>query len=62
MLGEVVVRVHVSLMMFAVVKFHDLAGDGGLESAIVICRAVRWRIESLRGDLMVVKYMVDLGE
>ena len=49
-------------MMFAVVKFHDLAGDGGLESAIVICRAVRWRIESLRGDLMVVKYMVDLGE
>ena len=41
LLGEVVVRVYVSLMMLAVVELHDLAGDGGLESAIVICRNIR---------------------
>ena len=39
--GEVVVRVYISLVMLAVVELHDLAGDGGLESAIVICHNIR---------------------
>lgn len=37
LLGEVVVGVYVGLVVFAMVELHDLAGDGGLESAIVIC-------------------------
>ena len=41
LLGEVVVRVYVGLVMLAVVEFHDLAGDGGLQSAIVICRIIK---------------------
>lgn len=40
LLGEVVVGVYVCLVVFAVMELHDLAGDGGLESTIVICRDV----------------------
>ena len=38
LLGSGVVRIHIGLVMFGVMKFHDLAGDGGLEGAIIICR------------------------
>ena len=41
MLGEIVVGIYVGLVVFAMVKLHDLAGDGGLESAIVIYSEVR---------------------
>ena len=46
LLGKVVVGIHVSLVMFAVMELHDLAGDGGLESAIVIYGDVRDSIEA----------------
>jgi hypothetical protein len=36
LLREVVERGHVGLMMLGVVQLHDLAGDGGLERAVVI--------------------------
>ena len=49
LLGEVVVGVYVCLVVFAVMKLHDLAGDGGLESTIVICRDVRASIGSFKG-------------
>ena len=42
LLGEVVVRVYIGLVMLAVVELHDLAGDGGLESAIVIYGNIRY--------------------
>ena len=42
LLGEGVVGVYVGLVMLAVVELHDLTGDGGLESAIVICRGIRF--------------------
>ena len=32
-----VVRIDVGAMMLVVVQLHDLAGDGGLEGAIVVC-------------------------
>ena len=41
LLIEIIVRIYISLVMLAVVKLHDLAGNGGLESAIVICRDIR---------------------
>lgn len=34
-----VVAVHIGLMMLGVVQLHDLAADGWLEGAIVICDA-----------------------
>ena len=49
LLGEVVVGVYVCLVVFAVMKLHNLAGDGGLESTIVIYRDVRASIESFKG-------------
>ena len=49
LLGEIVIGVYVGLVVFTMMKLHDLAGDGGLESAIVIYREVRCRIESLKG-------------
>lgn len=36
LVGEVVVGAYIGLVVFAMVELHDLAGDGGLESAIVI--------------------------
>ena len=35
-LGSIVVAVDVGLVVFRVVKFHDLARDGGFEGGIVI--------------------------
>jgi len=35
-LGSIVVRVHICLVMLAVVELHDLARDGRLKSTIVI--------------------------
>ena len=61
LLGEVVVGVYVSLMVFAVVELHDLARDGGLKSAIIICIEVKTSIESFKGDWKEGRYMVDLG-
>lgn len=49
LLCEGIVRVYVGLVVFAVVELHDLARDGGLESAIVIYREVRSSIERLKG-------------
>ena len=49
LLCERVVRVYVGLVVFAVVELHDLAGDGRLESAIVIYGEVRCSIERLKG-------------
>jgi hypothetical protein len=36
-----VIRVYVGCVMLAVVQLHDLAGDGGLEGAIVIYENVQ---------------------
>lgn len=45
LLGKGVVRVYIGLMVFTMVELHDLAGDGGLESAIIICGNVRSQVE-----------------
>lgn len=37
LLAEVVERGHVGIVVILVVQFHDLAADGGLERAVVIC-------------------------
>lgn len=37
LLAEVVERGYVGVVVVLVVQFHDLAGDGGLERAIVVC-------------------------
>ena len=34
-----IVGVHVSAVMLVVVELHDLAGDGWLECAIVVCKS-----------------------
>jgi hypothetical protein len=39
LLAEVVVRGHVGVVVHLVVQLHDLAGDGRLECAIVVCNA-----------------------
>ena len=36
LLAEVVVRGHVGVVVVFVVEFHDFAGDGGLEGAVVV--------------------------
>ena len=45
LLAEVVERGHVGVVVVLVVQFHDLAGDGGLERAIVVYSRVRARKE-----------------
>jgi hypothetical protein len=37
LLGEVVVRGYVGVVVVFVVELHDFTGDGGLESAVVVC-------------------------
>ena len=39
LLHRSVVGVHVSAVMLVVVELHDLAGDGWLECAIVVCKS-----------------------
>ena len=49
LLAEIVVRGYVGLMMFAVVELHDLARDGGLQGAIIICPEVNLLNWNLQG-------------
>lgn len=37
LLGSSVERSNVGVVVLGVVEFHDLAADGGLKSAIVVC-------------------------
>ena len=60
LLGEVVVRGYVGLVMLAVVELHDLARDGGLEGAIVICRIIKPWIEGFSSTGGKWIYMVNL--
>ena len=40
LLCEIIIGIYVCLVVFAVVELHDLAGDGGFESAIVIYHGI----------------------
>jgi hypothetical protein len=52
LLAEVVVRRHVGVVVVLVVQLHDLARDGGLEGAVVVCGGLVAGISGKRGTAL----------